>query len=253
MDLLNFDTIDVFFKNNNPDIFINCAAYTNVNQAEISKKESSIINFEALDRICFYCKKKNIHLIHFSTDYIFDGKKLLPYNISDNPNPLNYYGKTKLMSEELIKKKLTNYNIFRTSGLFSFFNSNILLTIIEIYKKNKKIELVCDQITSPTSTIEIAKFLNFLFLNKTFLLKKGVYNLSSSDQISWYIFGKLVKSIYNLDEFNISSIKFSKYKSLAQRPLYSALDMKKTIKDYQYDFPSVKQSLINLKYLSNER
>jgi len=247
IDLLNFDSIDFFFKNNNLEIFINCSAYTDVSKAEFSKKESLTVNFESLDRICFYCKKNNIHLIHFSTDYIFDGKKSLPYCIDDKPNPINHYGKTKLLAEELIKKKLVNYNIFRTSGVFSPFNKNIFLTLIKKYKDLKKIKLVGDQISSPTSAIEIAKFLIYILTNKVYLKKKGIYNLSSSDYLSWYAFGRLVKSIYQLNDFKIFNIKLSEFDSSIKRPYYSSLDMKKTIKDYEYNFPSVKESLIILK------
>ena len=252
LDLSNNLSIESFFKKNSLEIFINCAAYTNVNKAEEEKTKSLQINSNSLEIICYYCKKFNINLLHFSSDYIFDGKKNNLYQEDDKPNPINYYGYTKHMSEIIILSKLKNYKIFRTSGIFSFFKKNILLTILKKSKEENLIKLVVDQTSSPTSSYEIAKFLIYILSNKEYLNNNGIYNLVSSDNLSWYEYGILVKKIFKLKRLKIEEINLSEFNSDTYRPINSALSMDKTQKAFKYNFPSIEKSLMSLKILNEK-
>ncbi len=139
-----------------PDIIVNAAAYTAVDKAEYEFSKARQVNGEAVKVLAEEAKKQKAWLIHYSTDYVFDGKKAKPYVEADSPHPLNTYGKTKLLGEEAIKKINGNHLIFRTSGVYSPHGSNFLKTILSLAKKRDEIKVVCDQFSTPTSAKFIA-------------------------------------------------------------------------------------------------
>ena len=138
LNFLNKSKIIHTLNNVKPQIIINCAAYTAVDKAEDNETLASIINFEAIDIISKWCKQNQVFLIHFSTDYVFDGKKEEPYTESDIPNPLSIYGKTKFLGEQAFLKSNCHGVCLRTSWVHSNYGKNFYLTMKNLYKKNQQ-------------------------------------------------------------------------------------------------------------------
>ena len=216
-----------------PNIIINCSAFTNVDQAEIEKKKSLFINSTFLKNLSNLCLKNNSILIHFSTDYVFDGLKG-NYKESYVAKPINYYGLSKLMGEDIIKKKLKRYIIIRTSWLYSNHKNNFFTKIKSKIKNNDQIQVIDDQFGFPTSAYDLSlvtfKIINFLYKNKK--LKFGIYHYSNygNEPISWYDFavkiGQYLKKYNNLD-YNIFRVKTDFYKVISKRPKNSSLNIDK--------------------------
>ena len=139
-----------------PDIIINAAAYTAVDKAESEFNKARQINGEAVKVLAEEAKKQGAWFIHYSTDYVFDGKKTKPYVETDTPHPLNAYGKTKLLGEEAVKKVNGNHLILRTSGVYSPHGSNFVKTILSLARERNEIKVVSDQFSTPTSAKFIA-------------------------------------------------------------------------------------------------
>ena len=215
-----------------PNIIINAAAYTNVDLAEEEIILCNAINSNALKIIAQAANKIDALVIHFSTDYIFNGFKKNPYNECDQTNPINEYGKSKLYGELFLKKYNKKNIIIRTSWIFSHYKKNFLNTILDLAKKNKKISIINDQIGSPTSAYLISKMVIMIIKKyidtnqKTFPF--GTYNITSNGEVTWYEFAKeIIKqmNIINNSQINIAFIPIlsDNYDSKAKRPKYSVL------------------------------
>jgi dTDP-4-dehydrorhamnose reductase len=231
------------------DIIINTAAYTAVDKAEEEKEAANNINNLAVAEIAKFCAKNNILLVHYSTDYIFDGsgnEGFLEDNTA-NLNPLNYYGKTKLDGENAIKNSGCNYLIIRTSWIYSHIGNNFVKTILKSMQEREVLQIVDDQIGSPTYAPDIAeatiKLIERLAPNNI----KEIFNIVPAEQISWYEFAlKIQKSAlekgYNLTTKEIKPIASKEYKTPAKRPKNSRLSNKK-LNDLGIELPDIKTSL----------
>jgi len=253
VDFRNLSNLEDYFKKYNPEIVINAVGYTAVNLAESNPIDAYKINATALKEISIYCKKYNSVLIHISTDYVFDGRKGTPYNESDETNPLNVYGKSKLLGEKLIQKFADKYVIIRVSWVYSYYGNNFLNTILEKSKSEEELNIVNDQIGGPTSTIQIAEALEIIckqILNheKPF----GIYHLSGEPHISWYKFAKDIVSIatkYNLiKDIIIKPISSDNFESPAIRPKYSGLSnekFKSITQDINFNYQETLEEIID--------
>jgi len=211
-----------------PDIIVNAAAYTAVEKAEEEKELSMIVNGVAPGIIAEEAKFINALLIHYSTDYVFDGSKSSPYNENDHPNPVNNYGFTKLAGEKAILDTGANCIILRTSWVYALRGSNFLLTIIKKSKENKVIKVVDDQIGSPTWARLIAES-TALILAKTDLKdrQQTIYHLSSNGKTSWYGFAEAIIAFSDVPkELSpvINAIKTSEFPTKVKRPMNSLMD-----------------------------
>ena len=221
-----------------PSIIINAAAYTKVDEAESNQEEAFIINTalpEILAKIGF---KKNIYLVHYSTDYIFNGQSESPIKETEIPSPLNFYGKSKLEGERKIINNHNKYMILRTSWVYSRYSNNFLKKIIMLLRENKSLNIVNDQFGVPTST----KFLSdvTLLLLTKYINKTGIYNVVPNGKASWYEFAKVILDcLYkeNIIDDNklIKAVPTSYYKTTAKRPLYSVLCNSKLLSTINYD------------------
>lgn len=212
----------------NPDMVINPAAYTDVDAAEDNQKEAYLINAIAPGEIAKICSELSIPLIHFSTDYVFDGNKKNPYKENDNPNPKNFYGQSKLDGENLIIKNTKKYFIIRTSWVYSMSGKNFLTTMLKLFKENDELKIVSDQIGSPTSSNFIAE--KILKLVRKYFVDNsasayGIYNLSSSGETNWYEFAKAIHTISAINnKLKIIPISSKEYITRAKRPKMSVLN-----------------------------
>lgn len=229
LDLTNENQIVRVIRDIRPDIIINPAAYTDVEMAEEQSDEAYLVNSMAPGVMAREANKLGIPLVHFSTDYVFDGTKLEPYKEIDLPNPINVYGKTKLHGEIAIQRFTNLYYIFRTSWVFSSSGKNFFTTMLKLFKKQKELHVINDQYGSPTSSDLIAYKL-FLFLNKALLQNKsknlyGIYNLTSSGATNWHNYAKQIYKIYDQkNTVDISPVSSKNYITKSQRPKMSILD-----------------------------
>jgi len=214
-----------------PDIIINTAAFTNVDQCEINKEECWKVNVVGVENIVMYCKSKNIHLVHISSDFVFDGFNG-DYSENDVCSPINYYGKTKLCSENIIKENISNYTIIRTSMIYDYnnFEKGFLSWIAKKVKKNQTINVVDDQFRTATNVHDLVKSI-FVILNRE---KTGVYHISSDVRLSIY---DIVCKFVQKNGFDISlvnKISSKELKVVAQRPKDSSLNCHHAMKSLKY-------------------
>lgn len=230
--------IEKKIKEIKPDVIINCAAYTNVISAESNYLDANLVNNKSLLNLSNAANYFNTLLIHFSTDYVFDGKNKIKYKENDQTFPISVYGKTKLDGEKLIREKCNNFIILRVSWLFSNLKNNFVSFVIQRLLNNENIYAVNDLYSIPTSADQISNFLLFI-LNKTPLNNhQQLYHFVNAGKIvSWYEFALYIKRIFlNYENSNskiipISSNKFFKNQI---RPKFSALDNKKIINNFNY-------------------
>lgn len=227
----NMDITDVAQVKNvlnctHPDMVIHCAAYTNVDKAEEEPEKAELINVKGTENIAKVSAELDIPVVYISTDYVFDGSKNTPYTPDDIPNPLNIYGKTKLVGEEMIKKYCKKYYIVRTSWLYGHYGKNFVETMISMADKSE-IKVVDDQIGCPTWTVELANGILKL-LSKPY----GTYHVCGGGQTSWYGFAKEIFKNMNLD-VNLIPCSSSEFPRPAKRPVYSAMDNQKLCRNWE--------------------
>jgi dTDP-4-dehydrorhamnose reductase len=188
-----------------------------VDKAEEEKFNCYKVNVDGTRNLALIAKELNIEFIYFSTDYVFDGTKLSPYEVNDIPNPINYYGLTKYLGEEIVKSLLKNFYIFRISWLFGPNGNNFVNVIKRLASENKSINVVSDQIGSPTYSIDVANFL----VSKPDI-SNGIHHLTNDGYVSRYEFALEITKISQL-KCKINPILTSDYKALARRGLNSRL------------------------------
>lgn len=250
VNLENASDIINCISNHNPNIIVNAAAYTAVDKAESEPKKAYDINVSAVSVIAESAKKCDALLVHYSTDYIFDGKKKEAYNEVDIPNPLSAYGETKFLGEQAIQLSNCKHLIFRTSWVYSSRRNNFVKTILDLAKKQRVLRVVNDQIGSPTSAKMIADVtfmcLHNIFNNKLLIKNiNGTYNLSANNEISWHGFAKYIVTLGHelgisllTKEEDIMPINTSEIKLIAKRPFNSKLNNDKIQKTFKVYLPT---------------
>jgi len=221
LDITSKRDVKGFFEKHKFDYCINCAAYTNVEQAEKTPDLAYKVNAEAVKNLAEACKESNTTLIHISTDYVFDGDKKEPYTIEDVPNPINEYGKSKLLGEAYIQDVLTDYFIIRTSWLYSKkYGKNFYKTILEKAQKEDKLSITDEQTGCPTNTESLAKYIIDLIVYKS--ADYGLKHVSDNKVMTWYHFAKEILSENKLNN-KTKLVKTSNYVTFAKRPKNSIL------------------------------
>lgn len=244
LDITNLDDLKIFFDKNSFDYVINCAAYTDVEQAEKTPKIAYKVNAEGVKHIAEICLEHNTVLIHISTDYVFDGKKSTPYSEDDLPNPINEYGKSKLAGEQYLQKVLKKYFIIRTSWLYSEFGKNFLKRIFSRLETTKTLTITTSEVGTPTNANDLAECITELIVST--VPQYGIYNYSNNGKATWYDFAEEALRISGKLE-QIKLEKTDNYSTFAARPKYSVLDKKKLTTTLQVDILDWKTSLKRLK------
>lgn len=229
-----------FFNNNKIDWCINCAAYTAVDLAEKESKKANEVNTLGCKNLAQACKDYQIKLIHISTDFVFDGNASKAYVETDMTNPLGVYGLSKLNGENEIISILEDHYIIRTSWLYSEYGNNFLKTMLKLSKDRNEINVVVDQIGTPTYAKDLANSLLKIIEkeNNNF----GVYHYSNEGIASWYDFAKAIFDLKNIS-IKINPILSASYPTLAKRPNFSVLDKTKIKKTFQIEIPYWRDSL----------
>jgi dTDP-4-dehydrorhamnose reductase len=242
LDITKKEKIKSFCQTNKINVIINCVAYTAVDKAEKDEKNADIVNRKAIKKLALVSKKLNIKLIHISTDYVFDGKNFKPYCEDYQTNPQSVYGKTKLEGEkELININPKNSIIIRTSWLYSYYGNNFVKTMLRLGKEKDSLEIIFDQIGTPTYAKDLAKIILDI-LPKIQNEKVEIYNYSNEGVLSWYDFAKEIMKMSKLN-CKINPIQTFQYSTLAKRPHISLLDKSKIKQKFNITIPYWKDSL----------
>ena len=246
LDLSSQDSIINYFNNNSFEIIINCAAYTAVDKAEKEVELANYINHLAISKIAEISNKHKVKLIHISTDYIFDGISEKAYLESDNPSPLNIYGKSKLAGEVAVCAAMQkNAIIIRTSWLYSEYSNNFVDTILRKAQKFDELSVVSDQYSSPTNASDLAKVIIQIINHKKFRNHDQltqIYHYSSYGVCSWFEFAREILELASID-CQVNPIETKDYLTAAKRPKYSFLNTDKIVKSFGLEIPFWKDSL----------
>ncbi len=219
LDILDFKGLTNKFFELFPDVVINCAAYTKVDQAEEEENLAYQINTVGAKNVSFASFKIKAKVVYFSTDYVFDGTKNSPYNEFDKPNPLSIYGKSKLFGEEFTKQFNPNHLILRISWLYGINGSNFVKTIAKLAKEKGELKVVNDQIGTPTYTLDVVKQTWQLIQDDSV----GLHHCSNTGQTNWFEFAKKIVGQLNLNA-KVLPIKTNEFPALAKRPSFSVLE-----------------------------
>ncbi|MDP1678343.1 MAG: dTDP-4-dehydrorhamnose reductase [Bacteroidota bacterium] len=217
-DITSIDFLSKFVDSVRPTVIINCAAYNAVDLAEQQSDTAYLINTTAVKNIATLCLDKNIFLVHYSSDYVFDGLKGNLYTEQDTANPLNIYGKSKRVGEEAILSSGGQYLLFRTSWVFGNGTQNFIHKMLQWSQKNSVLKLTADEVSVPTSTIDLVD-ITLRAINKKLT---GLYHLTNSDYASRYEWGRYIAKQLSIQS-TIIPVSISAFPSPAQRPLFSAM------------------------------
>jgi dTDP-4-dehydrorhamnose reductase len=243
MDLSHLDVVREQLKLLKPNVIINAAAYTAVDQAESQPTLAMCLNADLLGVLAHYCKTHQAILVHYSTDYVFDGKSNHPYQETDQPNPLNVYGQSKLLGEQKIIESGCPHLIFRTSWVYSAVGQNFIKTVLRLAKEREQLRLVSDQWGAPTSASMIANVtaiaLSHLKKNPTL---SGIYHLSAQGETNWHALATYViehMKMYrtSFKATTIEPITTEEYPLPAKRPKNSRLDNAKLERTFGLQLP----------------
>lgn len=245
LDITSKESIRSFFKEYTIDYCINTAAYTNVEQAEKEIDLAFLVNAEGAENIAQVCKDHSTALFHFSTDYVFNGKSSSPYEETDEVDPINVYGASKLKGEENITKVLPESFIFRTSWLYSEFAHNFYRTILRKADENAELNITTTQLGTPTNANDLARYVLNIIESDT--NHYGIYHFSNEGEATWYDFAEEILT-YSKKRNQVTLNKTGFFKTLAERPEYSVLSKKKATKN----FGPIKDWKISLRQLIDE-
>jgi len=234
LDITDLSKIEKILGNEKPDVLINCAAYTAVDRAESEPEKAYLLNAKGPGILAKACHKAGIRLVHVSTDFVFDGKTPRPYKEDDEVNPIGVYGKSKLEGEIAVRSSTENYVIVRTSWLYGHEGESFPEKILSKASAVETLEVVFDQVGSPTYTVDLARAVERLLP-----APPGVYHFSNEGVASWYDFAYAVIEAFKKRkvEFKLKAIKpvlSGQYRDpsfgrvpRAPRPAYSVLDKAK--------------------------
>ena len=232
--------LQTVFELHQPNYFINCAAYTAVDKAEEEKELATQINGTAVGEIAKLCEQNNCRLIHISTDYVFDGLAREPLNESDKVSPVNAYGESKLLGEQLALQNNPGAIIIRTSWVYSSYGKNFVRTMVRLMKEKESIGVVNDQMGSPTYAADLAQAILQIITSGKWV--PGIYNYSNEGVISWFDFAVEIKKLINAS-CTVNPITTAQFPTPAKRPAYSVLDKTKIQATFNIQLKDWKESL----------
>lgn len=250
IDITDSKTCGGVIKKIRPDLVINTAAFHNVDLCEDEVMPAFEVNVMGVKNLAEICREMDISLMHFSTDYVFDGLKDTPYSEKDCPGPISLYGTSKLGGEMVIQYMLEKYYIVRLSGLYGYAgcvgkgNVNFVEVMINIAQENREIRVINDQVLTPTSSMDVSEKLFELIQTNKF----GLYHMTNTGGCSWHEFACEIFKLMKTDQ-KVSSITSDQFGAKAKRPKYSVLDNSKLRQISIKDLRNWKDALRN--YIEN--
>lgn len=240
MDLSNPDQIFEVLDAQKPEIIVSAGAYTAVDKAESDQELCDAVNHIAVKTIGAWAADNNANVIHISTDYVFDGTSETPLKETDEPDPINVYGLTKLHGEQALRASSANHVIIRTAWVYSTYGANFVKTMIRLMSEREEIGVVADQIGTPTYARDLAKAIMQIIEAPEFV--QGVFHYSNEGKISWHDFATAIKEIKGFST-KVNAIGSDAFPTPAKRPNFSLLDKTKIKEVYKVSVPDWKTSL----------
>ncbi|MFC1600232.1 dTDP-4-dehydrorhamnose reductase [Patescibacteria group bacterium] len=220
LDITDENAVKQILNDYKPNLVVNAAAFTYVDECEMKKEFVMNINGKANGNLAKICNDIGAYLAYFSTDYVFDGTKKEGYTEYDETHPINTYGESKLLGETLIQENTDKFFIIRTSWLFGMHGNNFVKTMLNLAKKGEPIKVVDDQIGKPTYSVDLA---NAIYNNVQMGYPSGIYHLVNENATTWYDFAKKVFDLADLSNVDLRSIKSDELSRPAKRPKVSTL------------------------------
>ncbi len=252
LDITSEQALEHFFNAERPEIVINCAAYTAVDKAEQEETLAYLINSNAVGNLARITARYQSYLIHLSTDYVFDGRGYRPYTETDVTNPVSTYGKSKFAGEKMIQAHASGSMIIRTSWLYSEFGGNFVKTILKIALEHGNINVVYDQIGSPTYAGDLAEAILTAIRYHRLPEHIEIFHYANEGAVSWYDFAQAIIELTGI-ECQISPIETKDFPRPAVRPFYSVFNKSKVKNRFQIEIPYWRNSLkVCLERLMNQ-
>lgn len=251
LDITDSAAVDKFIIDKDIQIIINCAAYTNVDQAENEYNKAELLNATAVRNLAISIKHNDGLLIHISTDYVFGGTmKNTPYDENAPINPLGVYGLTKFHGEQEIMQIGCRYLIIRTAWLYSEFGKNFVKTMLDLTANRTNLNVVFDQVGSPTYAYDLAQALVVIVEQQKCEYHGGIYHYTNEGVCSWFDFAKMIAEYSGRTNCNIQPCHSDEFPSKAVRPAFSVLDKTRIKRTFGIKIPywtdSLKQCLLKL-------
>ncbi len=243
LDITDREAVRTFVAENNINIIINCAAYTNVDRAEEDKDRAMLLNATATENLAQAMKEVEGLLIHISTDYVFGGDGDKPYTEEQPTAPKSVYGTTKLRGEEAIMSVGCRHIIIRTAWLYSTYGNNFLKTMLRLTSERESISVVNDQIGTPTYAADLADTIVAIIEGGKAERNEGIYHFSNEGVCSWYDFAREIARVAGNRECKILPCLSSEYPSKVTRPAYSVLDKSKIKRTFGTTIPHWMESV----------
>lgn len=240
MDITNENLVEKGIAELKPDYLINCAAYTAVDKAETDKELAFAINADAVRYLAQGCTANDVKLVHISTDYVFSGEGKEPYKENDTPGPINVYGESKQKGEEEAIAGNKDAIIIRTAWVYSTHGSNFVKTMLRLMQSKPEINVVADQVGSPTYAHDLAEAIMQIITSGKWV--PGIYHFTNDGVISWFDFASEIKKRSML-ACKVNAILTEQYPTLAKRPKYSVLDKTKIQETFGVKLKDWKESL----------
>ena len=222
VDLTRPETLQKTYKKKPFEGIINCAAYTQVDQAEKEPEKALQINAEGVKNLVAFAEEKGVSLVHFSTDYVFSGNASVPIHEDDKCNPINAYGQSKYEGEKWIDKAMCPHTTFRISWLFSPFGTNFVKTILRLCNSKDQLNIVHDQWGRPTYGMDLARVV-LIHMDQPIFFDYSCYHFAQRGATSWFDFAKKIE-VLTKSTCKLVPISTEEYPTAAKRPLYSVLD-----------------------------
>ena len=255
LDITNIDAIRIVAESEKVDVFVNCAAYTNVDKAESDIGFAELLNAKAPENLAAIAKERKALLIHISTDYVFSGNGCKPYREDDQPAPLGVYGATKYSGELAVQRSGCRYMIFRTAWLYSPYGKNFVKTMRNLTEVNPDIRVVSDQVGTPTNAADLAALIMKIIQEKL-TDKCGIWHYTDEGCTSWYDLAVAVNEL-SAHKCQIMPCRTEDYPTKARRPHYSVLDKTKVKEDFgiiiPHWFSSLKECMLRIEKAEKEQ
>lgn len=235
LDITDFSAVSKFIEYNKIDVIVNCAAYTNVDKAESEPQKADMLNHLSVANLAREASKRDIVLIHISTDYVFDGRSNRPYNELSDVNPQSEYGRTKLLAEKSVVEPGCRSIIIRTSWLYSKWGGNFVKTMQRLTSERDTLSVIFDQVGTPTYAGDLADTIGEI-IESNQLDKIGIYHYSNEGVCSWYDFAQHISNM-SCNQCNIKPIHSDEFPAKVTRPHYSVLDKTKFKATFGIEIP----------------
>jgi len=242
LDITDREKSDHFIRETEPDVIINCAAYTAVDKAEEEPEKAMWLNRDAVSNLAGACDKYDCFMVQISTDFVFDGENSIPYREEDIPCPMSVYGLSKLDGEEALMACLQKGMIIRTSWLYSSFGNNFVKTILKKAKETGHLNVVDDQVGSPTYARDLARTILNILPSAMAVQQLELFHFANEGSCSWYEFAREIVALAKI-ECKIDPVKTGHYPAKAKRPAYSVLNASLIKGRYGITIPDWKESL----------